>query len=169
VAVEPALKGLMEDPIVTAAADLTARKLGATRDTAQAMSQENVEIVRRGYQAFAEGDMETVLRLLDPNITLQEREQTLDTPRVYHGHQGLLDMVAAVNEGLEDVSYTPERFVDVEDRVLVDVRRKGRGSLSGVPVERWQFHVWEIAKGRATAFRTYGDRQEALEAVGLRE
>ncbi|MEK6251884.1 MAG: nuclear transport factor 2 family protein [Actinomycetota bacterium] len=133
------------------------------------MSQENVELVRSGYRAFAEGNIETVLSLLDPDITLEEREPTLNTPSTYHGHQGLLDMVARVNEGLEDVKYAPERFVDVGDQVLVEVRRKGRGSLSGVPVERWQFHIWDIAEGRLVGFRTYADRQEALEAAGLRE
>ena len=44
------------------------------------MSQENVELVRSGYRAFAEGDIETVLSVLDPQITLEEREATLDTP-----------------------------------------------------------------------------------------
>ncbi len=105
-------------------------------------------MVRGGYKAFAEGDIETVLSLLDPDITLEEREPTLDTPSTYHGDQGILDMVARVNEGLEDVKYAPERFVDMGDQVLVEVRRKGRGSLSGVPVERWQFHIWDIAEGR---------------------
>ena len=128
-----------------------------------------MEVVRSGYIAFAEGDIETVLSLLDPNVTLEEREPTLDTPSIYHGHQGLLDMVARVNEGLEDVKYAPERFVDMGDQVLVEVRRKGRGSFSGVSVERWQFHIWDIAEGRAIRFRTYADRQEALEAAGLSE
>ena len=133
------------------------------------MSEENLELVRSGYKAFAEGDIETVLSLLDPDITLEEREPTLDTPSTYHGHQGILDMIARVNEGLEDVKYAPERFVDMGDQVLVEVRRKGRGSLSGVPVERWQFHIWDIAEGRAIRFRTYADRHEALEAAGLSE
>ena len=133
------------------------------------MSEENLELVRSGYKTFAEGDIETVLSLLDPDITLEEREPTLDTPSIYHGHQGLLDMIARVNEGLEDVKYAPERLVDMGDQVLVEVRRKGRGSLSGVPVERWQFHIWDIAEGRAIRFRTYADRQEALEAAGLSE
>ena len=133
------------------------------------MSQENVELVRGGYEAFAEGDTDTVLSLLDPDITLEERERTLDTPSIYHGAQGLVDMIAAVNEGIEDVEYSPERFFDAGDLVLVEVRRKGRGSLSGAPVERWQFHIWDIVEGRAIRFRTYADRREALEAAGLRE
>ena len=139
------------------------------RDTGRAMSQENVEIVRRGYEAFAEGDIETVLGLLDSELISEEGEQTLDTPGTYHGPQGLLDMVASVNEGLDDVRYTPERFVDLGDRVLVDVRRTGRGSLSGAPVDRRQFHLWDLADERAVRFRTYGDRSDALKAVGLRE
>ncbi len=54
------------------------------------MSQENVELVRSGYRAFAEGDIETVLSVLDPQITLEEREATLDTPSTYHIHQALV-------------------------------------------------------------------------------
>jgi ketosteroid isomerase-like protein len=133
------------------------------------MSQENVDLLRRGYEAFAEGDMETVLGLLDSNLVSEEGEQTLDTPGTYYGRQGLLDMFASVNQGLDSVRYTPERFVDLGDRVLVDVRRSGRGSLSGAPVDRPQFHLWDLADGRAVRFRSYGDRSEALEAVGLRE
>jgi ketosteroid isomerase-like protein len=133
------------------------------------MSQANVEVVRSGYEAFAEGDIERVLGLLDSELISEEGEQTLDTPGTYYGPQGLLDMVASVNEGLDDVRYTPERFADLGDRVLVDVRRTGRGSLSGAPVERMQFHLWDVVNGRAVRFRTYGDRSEALDALGLRQ
>jgi hypothetical protein len=133
------------------------------------VSQENVELVRKGYAAWAEGDIETVFSLLHPDIALEEREETLDTPSTYHGRQGLIKMVERVNEGLEDVRYTPERLIDVGNRVLVEVRRTGRGSFSGVPVERRQFHIWEIVDGRAIRFRTYGDRREAFQAIGLSE
>ncbi len=54
-------------------------------DTGRAMSQENVEVVRRGYEAFAEGDLETVLGLLDSELISEEGEQTLDTPGTYYG------------------------------------------------------------------------------------
>jgi hypothetical protein len=32
-----------------------------------------------------------------------------------------------------------------------------------------QFHLWDLVQGRAVRFRTYGDRSEALDAVGLRQ
>jgi hypothetical protein len=45
--------------------------LDATRgaaDTGRAMSRQNVELVRAGFEAFARGDIESVLRLCDEDI-----------------------------------------------------------------------------------------------------
>ena len=37
-------------------------------DTAQAMSQENVEIVRRMYEFWSSGDWEGMVELVDPDV-----------------------------------------------------------------------------------------------------
>jgi ketosteroid isomerase-like protein len=56
------------------------------------MSQENVEIVRRVYDAAARRDVATVLALYDPDV---ERDVSLHPlggvtgKRVYRGHEGL--------------------------------------------------------------------------------
>jgi ketosteroid isomerase-like protein len=57
----------------------------------------------------------------------------------------------------------------VGDRVLVEVRRAGRGSASGVQVDERQFHVWDVVAGRAVRFRVYLDHDQALRAAGLPE
>jgi len=59
------------------------------------MSQENVEVARRGYEAFAQGDLETVLGLLAPELISEEAEQTLDTPATYHGPESRSRAVGA--------------------------------------------------------------------------
>jgi uncharacterized protein len=133
------------------------------------MSQENVELVRRGYEAFAEGDIEAALAMFQPDIQVEDHERSLETPTSYHGRDGFLTLFATVNEGFSDVRYTPEKLTDVGDRVLVDVRRTGRGKASGAQVEERQFHVWDMVAGRAACFRVYIDRNHALEAAGLRE
>jgi ketosteroid isomerase-like protein len=117
-------------------------------------SERNVERVRRGYAAFASGDIETVRAFLDPKVTFEEGESTLDTPAIYHGPDGLLEMFVTVNEGVEDVRYQPGRFIAAGDRVLVEVRRTGRGSSSRAPVERQQFHAWEVADRREASAET---------------
>jgi ketosteroid isomerase-like protein len=133
------------------------------------MSQENVEIVRRGYEAFAQGDIDAALAMCQPDIQVEDHERSLVTPTSYHGRDGFLTLFATVNEGFSDVRYTPEELTDVGDRVLVEVRRTGRGRASGAQVEERQFHVWDMVLGRAARFRVYLDRDQALKAAGLRE
>ena len=133
------------------------------------MSQENVEAVRRGYEAFAHGDIEAALAMFHPGIQVEDHERSLETPTSYHGRDGFLTLFATVNEGFSDVRYAPEELTDVRDRVLVEVRRTGRGRASGAQVEERQFHVWDMVAGRAVRFRVYLDRNQALEAAGLSE
>jgi ketosteroid isomerase-like protein len=130
------------------------------------MSQENVELVRRGYEAFAQGEIAEALAMFHPDIQVEDHERSLETPTSYHGREGFLTLFATVNEGFSDVRYTPEELTDVKDRVLVEVRRTGRGTASGAQVDERQFHVWDLAGGRAVRFRVYLDRDQALEAAG---
>lgn len=133
------------------------------------MSQANVELVRRGYAAFAQGDFEAALAMLHPDIRIEDHDRSLETPTTYQGPDGLLSLFATVNEGFSDVRYIPEDANEVGDRVLVEVRRTGRGTASGAQVDERQFHVWDVVAGRAVRFRVYLDRDQALEAVGLRQ
>src|SRR5215211_3373635 len=105
------------------------------------MSQENVEIVRRAYEAFAQGDIEAALAMCQPVIQVEDHNRSLETPATYHGRDGFLTLFATVNEGFSDVRYTPEELTDVGDRVLAEVRRTGRGRASGAQVDERQFHV----------------------------
>jgi ketosteroid isomerase-like protein len=67
------------------------------------------------------------------------------------------------------VRYIPEDVTGVDDQLLVQVRRTGRGEASGAQVDERQFHVWDVVAGRAVRFRVYLDYDLALEAAGLRE
>ena len=133
------------------------------------MAQQNAELVRRGYEAFSHGDIEAALAMFDPDIEIEDHDRSLETPTRYRGRDGFLTLFATVNEGFSDVRYIPEDATEVGDRVLVEVRRTGRGSASGAQVDERQFHVWDVVAGRAVRFRVYLDRHQALEAVGLRE
>jgi ketosteroid isomerase-like protein len=49
------------------------------------MSQENVEIVRRGFRAFSQGDLEGVLDDLAPEFEFDPSGRFMDTQQVYRG------------------------------------------------------------------------------------
>ena len=61
------------------------------------MSHENVEIVRRVYDATLHGETERVIELLDPRIRLDMSERVFN-PAVYEGHEGSRRFFAEIDE-----------------------------------------------------------------------
>src|SRR5687768_6775766 len=104
------------------------------------MSRENVERLRRGYEALNRGDIAAALAPLHPALQVEDHEWSLGTAVVRHGHEGFLEIFSTVNEGFEDVVYAPEEFRDLDGQVLVRARRTGRGTASGAEVKEMQFH-----------------------------
>ena len=138
-------------------------------DTGRAMSSENIELARRGYEAFATGDLAPLSDFFDPEIEVHDFPDVPDRA-VYHGPEGFLALLANVVAEFDDFRIEPEKFIAIDDEhVLVLVRTVGRGKGSGAEVEVHVAHLWRIRDGRAIELRLHGSREEALEAVGLRE
>jgi ketosteroid isomerase-like protein len=131
------------------------------------MSQENVEVVRRAYEAF-DVDLDALLRLLDPAIEWVSPSDAIE-PGLRRGHEGVRDSFAATAMAWEQPTHTAEEFVDASDEVLVTVTFRGHGRGSGMEAERTEFHVWTVRSGAVVRFQWFYRRREALEAVGLRE
>ena len=131
------------------------------------MSRENVEVVRRCVAARDRGDYSAARSLFDPELVVDLSVRP--DGRVYYvGPDALRAMVEWV--GLwEDYSYVAEEFLDAGDEVVVFFRESGRGRDSGVTAEILGATVWTLGEGRVVRMKTYTDRSEALEAVGLSE
>src|SRR5688572_32578424 len=128
------------------------------RDTAQAMSREDVEILRQGYQALSRGDVEAVLALCDSEIECRLPEGGISSGTL-RGHQALKDFLLSYTEAFESVQLVPEEFLDADDRVLVFLRMSGRGRGSGLEVEVRPAHVWTMESGRAVRVEAFTDRE----------
>jgi ketosteroid isomerase-like protein len=103
--------------------------LSFTRDTAQAMSQENVEIVRRGYEAYARGDVAVMLADVDQAMVTYREEPDGAT---FNGRDGLLQAIAEWVEDFDEFVATAEELIDANDRqVVVHVHQTATGSQSG--------------------------------------
>jgi uncharacterized protein len=133
------------------------------------MSQENVEIVRAGYDALYSGDIAGWIATYHPDAELHELASVPETA-IYRGHSGLRKWIESVHEVLgEEFGFETEGFTDAGEFVLVRVRAYGRGRAGGVPVEMRVFHVFEIDGGKIRRVLGYLNEAEALEAVGLSE
>ena len=86
------------------------------------MSQENVEIVKRVYEAFNRRDWDAVFRDMDPDFEITtKRGPNAETHRSREGAQGFAeDYLAAFDYSTAE----PERFLENGDRVLALVRRR---------------------------------------------
>jgi uncharacterized protein len=136
------------------------------------MSAENVEIVRRGYEAFNRGDIQTTLALFDPRVEVhlaREGQQVLgpDFSSVYRGLDGFMEFLGQLQAAWETWSWEPEEFIDAGDRVLVMVRMRAKGKSSGVEIDQPTAHVCTLEDGRLVRHETYWDRAAARQAVGL--
>jgi ketosteroid isomerase-like protein len=129
------------------------------------MSQENVELVRRAYEAF-DSDLEALLALLDREIEWVSPDHSIE-PGTRHGHKGVRDAFAATAMAWERPTHTPLEFADNSDRVLVTVTFRGHGRGSGMEAERTEFHVWTVVDGAIVRFQWFYKRQDALRAVRL--
>jgi ketosteroid isomerase-like protein len=131
------------------------------------MSQENVEVVRRGYEHFARaGEPDPSLYALDV-----EWHSVAEDPgqEVFHGVEGVKKLIAEVQEALDDFRTEPFEFLDAGDQVVAGLIQRGRRKGSSAEVEMREWAVFLIREGRIAWVHEYRERAEALEAAGLRE
>jgi ketosteroid isomerase-like protein len=134
------------------------------------MSQENVEIVRRIYEAFLRGDQDDPAQLLDPDVELHGTVGGLSEGSVARGLPQIRQVFEQWDaEAWDESRLQAERFIDGGDRVVVLQHEFRRGRGSGVEVETDTAVVFEVRDGRVVHIQGYMDRAAALEAAGLRE
>jgi ketosteroid isomerase-like protein len=133
------------------------------------MSQENVEIVRRAYEALAREGGEAVLVFLDSQVVWEVRPDLPDSD-TYRGHEGMRRLFATFDEVLDESWYSPQEFIDAGEQVVVVLRWGGRGKTSGaVFEERDETWVFTVHDGKVIRVKEYASKDEALEAAGLSE
>lgn len=136
------------------------------------MSRENVELVRRLYDAVARRDSDTVLSIYHPDLEWdhshnREIAALVGSP-VYHGHEGLRRWAREFYEAWDRVEAELEELIDAGDRVVVVLNYRGKGRVSGLEVEFTRMAgVMTIRDGQVIRAVWFRDRAEALEAAGI--
>ena len=130
------------------------------------MSQENVEVVRRGFMAAMEEDWETALGTLDPDIEVHDFD--IPDAGLYRGPDGFLAWLRGWGEGwdswrLEDIEFRASG----DDQVIALFRMIAKGGHSGMELERGDAITYRIRDGRIVRMEYFNDQRLALEAVGL--
>jgi ketosteroid isomerase-like protein len=138
------------------------------RDTAWAMSEENVETVRTVLGARNRDEQERILDLLDPEIVFDATRGEVNL-KTYVGMEGMRLMLADRDEVWDEFRTEPRDFVDAGDRVVVIGDWVVRGKGSGVEVRQPTAHVFTVDAGRVLRWELGHSHGGPLAAAGLSE
>jgi mannose-6-phosphate isomerase-like protein (cupin superfamily)/ketosteroid isomerase-like protein len=142
-----------------------------SHDDTVLLSEENVEVVRRGWDAWIKRDLNGLFELFDPAVEWDTtRLQGWPEDEVYCGHDEVRRFLEDWLGSWERYEAGVEEYIDAgHDRVLVICWQRGYGPGSHVPVQMDWAQVCTVKGGRVRRLDAYSDRHEAFAAVGLPE
>jgi ketosteroid isomerase-like protein len=133
------------------------------------MSEENLAIVREGFERF------TASREFAPDLATDDFVWDMSNfhgwpeQQVYQGPDGAADFFSTWLEAWEDWELEVESLHDAGDKVVALVRQRGTSKAAGMPVEMSFAQVFTLRDGKQSRMDMYSDRDEALAAAGLSE
>ncbi len=131
------------------------------------MSQENVELAHRLFDAVNRDDLDAALALMDDDVEAVPRLAAMEGG--YHGHDGIRRWWENLHDVWPDFTIEVVEVRDLGDLTVAHLRGRGHGVGSDVPLEQaiWLLDEWRDEK--VVRWSAHGTEAEALEAVGLRE
>jgi uncharacterized protein len=132
------------------------------------VSQENVDNVRRGFEAMNRGDIEGTLEMMDPSIEWHPTEDFVEAGP-FRGHAGVRQLLGFLLNAFDSYAIEPQEFIEAGDKVIVPVHQSGRGKGSGAKVDVRYIVVFTLRDGKGVRVDSYYDREEALKSAGLSE
>ena len=125
-------------------------------------------IIRRAFDAYTAGDIETVLSLCDQDIVITQAPEVPGVPPQQRGHDGVIEAFGLWPEQWDDFRVEVVRVVaDPGDHVVVTTRQSGRGKQSGVEVVGDFTFAFTVREGRTTEWRIFVHEDQAVAALGL--
>jgi ketosteroid isomerase-like protein len=134
------------------------------------MSQENVEVVRRGFDAYNRGDLDGTLENWAPDAVVDwSRSRGFDAG-VFRGHDAIRAHWQRLLEAFDEVRIElVDPIEEVEDGLLVVENLGYLRGRDGIEVQTRSALLITIRDGQTASFTLYQTKQDALEAAGLRE
>jgi ketosteroid isomerase-like protein len=131
------------------------------------MSQQNVELVRKSFEAHNTGGIEAALPFYAPDFVWDPGPDWIEN-RAYRGHEGARALDAIFAETFQDYVLEAHEIRAVGEEVVALYEAIGRIKGSGAPIRQpLGIVVSDFRDGMIGEVRSFFSWQEALEAVGL--
>lgn len=132
------------------------------------MSQENVEALREGYDAFGRGDLDAAFANFADDIVWRGTGESVPAGGTYHGIEEVrskwLPEFAAT---YQDFSQSVDELLDCGDHVVA--LGTARSSVGGQQIDAPFCHVWKYSGDKVVEATFFGDSGQVLQALQKQE
>ena len=128
---------------------------------------ENIELVKRSFEALSSWDVDGLLGLYDPDVQFLPLTGTRVGTGGYRGHDGVRAYLEEARELWDVLEPHGHEYVDLGDRVLVAGSCRFRGRSSGAESDPACAWVVGVRDGRIVSHRTCATYDEAVHSAGL--
>jgi ketosteroid isomerase-like protein len=132
------------------------------------MSEENVKIVRRSFEAWNRRDLRTWLAFFHSDAEVDWSRSRSPFKGVYRGHHEIETFWDVFWSTFEDVQLETHDFIQAGSEVVAPNTAHMRGR-EGIEVIARTALVFTVENGQIARLRLFDEHDEALEAVGLSE
>jgi ketosteroid isomerase-like protein len=135
------------------------------------VAEENIQIVRKAFDAFVRRDVEAALEVMAPEVEFSApATQALADKHVsYEGHDGIREYFDDVTRVWEELEIFLHEYHEVgDDRILVVGRVRGRGKARHIVDEPAQW-AWRVEGEKIVWGHVFTNREAAVRSIGLVE
>jgi uncharacterized protein len=128
-------------------------------------TEDNVKTITSVYDAFARGDIPTVIDALDDDVDWASEAASTDVPwwGPRHGKAGVIAFFEALGTSMEVTEFTPLVVVGDGDDVLAVVRYEAKSRTNGKAASMDLHHHWRFRDGKIVGYRGAEDTLQTLE------
>ncbi len=125
----------------------------------------NVDIIKRLYQAFAEGDLDSIAALLDPCVEWIESDG-IPYGGVFQGYEAVFNGVfAKIGAEWDNFTAHVDQFIDAGDIVVTLGTDSGICKATGKQMIAPTASIWTLKDGKVIKFRQYIDTLAVVNAI----
>jgi uncharacterized protein len=125
----------------------------------------NMEVVRRIYEAFGQGDVPTFLSLLAAEVKWIEPDG-VPLAGTYLGPEAVLnDVLIPLTSTWDGFTVTPETFMDAGDNITVLGTITGTNKATGKTLETPYIAVWTLRDGKVVKYQSFVNTVAFVEAT----
>jgi hypothetical protein len=131
--------------------------------------EQNIQVVKRNFEAFGQGDIQGALNTFAENVDFQSpvtrhAHPQMSWARPRHSREEVAAFFKELSEKMQVRSMEPIEFTAQDDRVIVEGKNTGIVKSTGRSYEHDWVMVFTIRDGKIVRHRHYYDTADVLVA-----